>query len=943
MLEPFIPTATSPHKDLCLTKIDLFYNIVPNINLINIIVFTIKRFLISLCALGSFAMSANAQLSTNEYKFLGNITTRNSVNGGGGAEYSTLWNQLTPENETKWSSIEGTHNQFNWTGSDAAYKYCKDHNIPFKFHCLIWGSQYPTWMDRLSKEEQYKEIVEWLDAIKNRYPDLKMIDVVNEAVPGHAPAPYKEALGGDGKTGYDWIIKSFEMAYERWPDAILIYNDYNTFQWQKTQFIDLVKTLRNAGAPIDAYGCQSHDLTDIAAANFKSAMKEIQDSLKMPMYSTEYDIGTTDDAAQKKQYSDQIPYMWEADYCGGITLWGYIYGSTWTTDGNSGIIRNGADRPAMTWLREYMNTDAAKKAIGPFPGGIKTHEIYIKPSASVIKIGEEASIALSARILSDTISIDSIDLYLNDKLAITFKESPYTYAYTPSASGTVKLKAVMYDDKGNKYERLGGFYVVPQRTPFDGVIAIPGTIEAENFDICGDGISYHDSDSKNEGDASSYRPDGGIDIVNGNGGKAIGYTNSGEWMEYTIDVKDAGIYEYEVIVSSGVTSSSFSIGIDDGNGLVDMTGSLNVPCIAQNDWNQYCSIKGSFSKSLNAGQQIVRITINSSNCNIDKVKLSKEKINSDIKLSISANPSPVIIGNSTQLTVTTETPDSVIKAMEIFANGMLLETLTQSPYEISYTPSITGTIIIQAVAIDTADAKSVIHSYNLSVYRTRSPYSKAIVIPGTIHAENFDRGQDGLTYHDSDAKDEGNVGYRNDNEGVDIINGNNGKAIGYTQVDEWLEYTINVRTAGLYSYTAYVSSELDGSGFKLSLMNDDGSATTLADVSVPNTSSFDTYKTVTGNISSPLVKGEQILRLIITGAYCNIDKIGLKCTYPDGVEDIIYLKDVVYDVYTVLGVHIGKIQGGGDLSQRLHDLTGRRGVYILRDITSGQSKKVSIK
>ncbi len=70
-------------------------------------------------------------------------------------------------------------------------------------------------MDNLSTKDQYEEIVEWMDAIKKHYPQLDMIDVVNEAVPGHAPAPYKAALGGDGETGYDWIIKAFEMAHER--------------------------------------------------------------------------------------------------------------------------------------------------------------------------------------------------------------------------------------------------------------------------------------------------------------------------------------------------------------------------------------------------------------------------------------------------------------------------------------------------------------------------------------------------------------------------------------------------------------------------------------------------------------------------------------------------------------------------------------------------------
>ena len=289
-----------------------------------------KKFTIltTLALLG--CMSADAQLSSNKDKFLGNITTSYQVDYGK-EKFYTLWNQITPENESKWDAIEGSRRgSFSFGGADNAYNYAKQHNFPFKYHCLIWGAQYPKWVNSLSKEEQYKAIEEYMDAVKKHYPEIPMIDVVNEAIAGHQPAPYKAALGGDGKTGYDWIIKAFEMAHERWPDAILIYNDYNTFRWQKTEFINLVRTLRDAGAPIDAYGCQSHDLTDMKEADFKAAMNEIQSALKMPMYSTEYDIGTSDDALQLQRYKEQIPFMWEADYVAGITLWGYIYGPTET-------------------------------------------------------------------------------------------------------------------------------------------------------------------------------------------------------------------------------------------------------------------------------------------------------------------------------------------------------------------------------------------------------------------------------------------------------------------------------------------------------------------------------------------------------------------------------------------------------------------------------------
>ena len=144
---------------------------------------------LGLClALIIVGMMAKAQLSTNPDKFLGNITTSGQVDFGNEKFYQ-LWNQITGENESKWSSIEGSRRgSFNFGGSDNCYNYAKNHNFPFKFHCLIWGAQYPGWMDNLSTSEQYKAIVEWMDAIKAHYPTIDMIDVVNEAIPGHQPA-----------------------------------------------------------------------------------------------------------------------------------------------------------------------------------------------------------------------------------------------------------------------------------------------------------------------------------------------------------------------------------------------------------------------------------------------------------------------------------------------------------------------------------------------------------------------------------------------------------------------------------------------------------------------------------------------------------------------------------------------------------------------------------
>ena len=832
-------------------------------------------------------LSASAQLSSNKDKFLGNITTTYQVDYGK-EKFYTLWNQITPENESKWDAIEGSRRgSFNFSGADNAYNYAKNHNFPFKYHCLIWGAQYPGWINNLSTEEQYKAIEEYFDAVKKHYPELPMIDVVNEAIAGHQPAPYKAALGGDGKTGYDWIIKAFEMAHERWPDAILIYNDYNTFQWQRSQFIDLVRTLRDAGAPIDAYGCQSHDLTDMNETDFKNAMKEIQNALKIPMYSTEYDIGTTDDELQLQRYKEQIPYMWEADYVAGVTLWGYIYGKTWTTDGNSGIIRDGKDRPAMTWLREYMGTDAAKNAKSPFPGMVKEASVYVKPAAIAVTKGEVVPVTVRARL--KTKEIDHVELYVNNTLQATMTEAPYSTEFTPENDGKYNLKAIVYATDGSTYERLSGVTAYEPRSPYKDIIAtIPGTIEAENFDAGAEGMSYHDSDTKVEGDGNYRTNGGGVDIVKGNGGYAIGYTNSGEWLEYTVDVTEAGTYEFDAIVSSGATNSSFSLALNTDEGLKELTGSIAVPCLKSNDWNTYSTVHGRLSIPLEAGKQIIRINITGSSCNIDKIKLQHLDVDDNMKVAIVADPAPATVGEQTTIAVDASSETSTIAKVNVYVGDVLLKSITSAPFETQYKPTAKGSYKILAEAIDADGKISKLVTYNLTVNNKRTPYKSNVTIPGIVEAENFDKGGEGLTFHDSDSNDEAKSNYRSDNEGVDIKKASNGGyVLGWTSLDEWYEYTVDVKQAGKYSCDAVVSSGLSGSGFNVGIV-ENGKVTNLWRMSVPQTgnNSWDTYKPISNNTLKELKEGKQILRISIFGANCDIDKIELKCVEATAINEI---------------------------------------------------------
>lgn len=313
---------------------------------------SIHAFLIRSVIVGIFISPGSllSQPAEGAGKFLGNITTYGRVR----SDFGEYWNQITGENESKWEFVEGTRDRMRWDGTDRIAEYAREAGISWKFHCLIWGSQYPRWMDGLSQSEQLEEITEWMDEAAERYPDVQMIDVINEAYPTHKPPPFKNALGGDGATGFDWMIKAFEMARERWPDAVLIYNDFNTIEygnevnWQ----VKMANAMKEADAPMDAIGVQAHAAAGLSTSSVKSNIDRLAET-GYPIIVSEYDIAQSDDTRQKSIMEDQFTMFWNHPKVAGITYWGYIVGMTWRN--GTGLLHDGGDeRPALTWLVNFV-------------------------------------------------------------------------------------------------------------------------------------------------------------------------------------------------------------------------------------------------------------------------------------------------------------------------------------------------------------------------------------------------------------------------------------------------------------------------------------------------------------------------------------------------------------------------------------------------------------
>ncbi len=317
------------------------------------------KFTLLCLMLALYSQLASAQLASGQDKFLGNIHT----GGQTALNFDLYWNQVTPGNAGKWASCEQNRDDFNyWLWLDRAYDHAKQNDFVFKEHTLVWGasSGEPTWMSSVDEDEQMDEVIEWYEAVAERYPDIELIDVVNE--PLHDPPSYTEALGGDGETGWDWVIWSFEEAREIFPNAKLLLNEYNVLNYTSTceSFLEIVEILQERDL-IDGVGLQAHSLESIDIETIKANLDSVA-ATGLDIYISEYEA-RGDDETQLALFQEQFPVFWEHESVKGVTLWGYLEGDMWRETAylleDDGV----TERPALEWLREYFDYDTDSESV----------------------------------------------------------------------------------------------------------------------------------------------------------------------------------------------------------------------------------------------------------------------------------------------------------------------------------------------------------------------------------------------------------------------------------------------------------------------------------------------------------------------------------------------------------------------------------------------------
>jgi phosphatidylserine/phosphatidylglycerophosphate/cardiolipin synthase-like enzyme len=322
--------------------------------------------------------------------------------------------------------------------------------------------------------------------------------------------------------------------------------------------------------------------------------------------------------------------------------------------------------------------------------------------------------------------------------------------------------------------------------PYTGSpVALPGTIQAENFDKGGSGVAYNDTTSSNQG--GQYRTTEAVDIEatsDAGGGYDVGWTAAGEWLNYTVNVATAGTYTIEARVAASGAGGTFHI---EANG-VDKTGPMTIPNTG--GWQTWTTISKA-NVTLSAGAQIWRLVFDNAGSVVGNINY--------IRVSSGGGGGPV----------------------------------TSTPYGGTPAP-----------------------------------------VPGTIQAENFDDGGSGVAYVDNSPTNQGGK-YRT-GDSVDIettTDVGGGYDVGYMAPGEWMNYTVNVTTAGTYDIEFRMASSGGGGTFHLEI---DGVNVT-GPVSVPNTGGWQSWTTVK-KTGVNLNAGSQVWRFVAdsaggTGAFGNLNYI----------------------------------------------------------------------
>lgn len=169
-----------------------------------------------------------------------------------------------------------------------------------------------------------------------------------------------------------------------------------------------------------------------------------------------------------------------------------------------------------------------------------------------------------------------------------------------------------------------------------GSQVIPGKVYCAYYDLGGEGIAYHDNTAENKGSGElnpvdgaylhSFRIDEGVDIsytkrANDSDNSEynfveppmemlyVGWTEVGEWVNYTVNVKESGKYTVGLLYTSNRGGKiSLSVNDQDVTGPIEITSTFREEDpVAWRQWHHWNQLDNIAEITLKKGIQVITL------------------------------------------------------------------------------------------------------------------------------------------------------------------------------------------------------------------------------------------------------------------------------------------------------------------------------------------------
>ncbi|KAH0585343.1 hypothetical protein H2248_008584 [Termitomyces sp. 'cryptogamus'] len=249
--------------------------------------------------------------------------------------------QITPGNSMKWDATEPSRGTFTFTNGDTVVALAKKNGQLVRGHNCVWYNQLPSWVTSggFDNATLTSIVANHCGTLVGHYKG-QIWDVINE--PFNDDGTWRSDVFFN-TMGESFVPVALRAARAADPDAKLYINDYNIEGTgaKSTAMVNLVKSLKASGVPIDGIGVQAHLIVGQVPATLQTNLEQFA-ALGVEVAITELDIRMTlpETAAlreqQQKDYQTVIAACKAVSACVGITIWDYTDKYSWVPGTFSG-------------------------------------------------------------------------------------------------------------------------------------------------------------------------------------------------------------------------------------------------------------------------------------------------------------------------------------------------------------------------------------------------------------------------------------------------------------------------------------------------------------------------------------------------------------------------------------------------------------------------------